>query len=60
MADETQDRRLSDILRFALTLAKKTGRSNFDEQIRSLYEAVLEDEKRYEANRRATDGADAA
>ncbi len=60
MADETHDRRLSDTLKFALTNAKKTGRSKFEEQIRSLYKAVLEDEKQYEANRRATDGTDAA
>ena len=60
MADETHDRRLSDTLKVALTIAKKTGRSKFEEQTRSLYKAVLEDEKRYEANRRAAVDTDTA
>ncbi len=58
MADETHERRLSDKLKIALEVAIKNGRTKFDEQIRLLYEAVVEDEEGYDPNRRATDGKD--
>ena len=59
MADETHARRLSDKLKIAIDVAIKTGRTKFDEQIRLLHEAVVEDEEGYNPDRRAPDGTDA-